>query len=98
MKAINGIIKSNLAGGSFGWMVKILVPVLILIAILAVKENYINTGYKISNLSNTLNDRQISYQQLLEKRNKMINGIALYKKARKMGFRFPEYKKVYYVE
>jgi cell division protein FtsL len=70
----------------------------LLFSIVYVRHLCIKTGYEISNLSQKLENTEIEYVSLLDKRSKEYDTENLYKKAKSVGLLIPEPKRTFYVK
>jgi len=98
MKGISSVSKEHPLTCGIGWVFKILLVATLLLFIVVVKYKYINMGYEISRLSAEMEEKELTYQKLLEEKISITQSDQLYEAAKKMKLTFPDHKKVFYVE
>ncbi len=98
MKGISSVSKEHPLTFGIGWVLKILLVATLLLFIVVVKYKYINMGYEISRLSAEMEEKELTYQKLLEEKISITQSDQLYEAAKKMKLTFPDHKKVFYVE
>ncbi|WP_022852010.1 hypothetical protein [Limisalsivibrio acetivorans] len=90
--------RNEAEGIGFGRVFILSMVIIAVFLIVYVRHMCVREGYEISRLSGLLEEREIQYQLLVEKKTEDLDIDGMYKKAEELGLVMPNVEKTFYVQ